>query len=51
MNPALGAVLPLFAGDFNLIWVYLVGPLLGGALAAAVCVGGVRSYHLSFLRS
>ena len=34
LNPALGTVLPALAGKTDDIWIYVVGPLLGGVLGA-----------------
>jgi len=35
-NPAVGLGPNLIKGNFGPIWIYLVGPFLGGALAAAM---------------
>jgi len=36
MNPARSIAPQIVGGDFNVIWIYAVGPLVGAALAAAV---------------
>ena len=33
-NPVVGTVLPIVTGEYDDIWIYWVGPLTGGALAA-----------------
>ena len=35
-NPAVGIALPLIAGEARYFWIYIVGPLLGGALASLI---------------
>lgn len=36
LNPAIGIALPAVAGHFDDIWLYVLGPCLGGCLAAIV---------------
>ena len=35
-NPAVGIALPIFRDYYDDIWIYCVGPLLGGALAGGL---------------